>query len=180
MGLTKQIKTTLGILASVLVVAMPASAATTIQVVRDVSSRDAALPTGATATIEVVRDVSARDAAILATATPIQVVRDVSARDAAILATATPILVVRDISARDARAASGEAAIAYFKANERSTMAGRSLSPGPTSAQDRAARAGGFDWIDAAVGASSALLLGVLVGMSLLAARHLRSGPLAH
>jgi hypothetical protein len=160
MSLTTQIKTVFGILATALVVAIPASAANTIQVVRDVSSRDAALPTGTTTAIEIVRDVSARDAAILATATPIQ--------------------VVRDVSTRDARAASGEAAIAYFKANERSTMAGRGSSTGPTSEQDRAARAGGFDWIDAAVGASSALLLGVLVGMSLLAARHLRSGPLAH
>ena len=94
MGLTKQIKTTLGILASVLVVAMPASAATTIQVVRDVSSRDAALPTGATANHRGCARRSARDAAI-------------RAGDADPGGSRRP--------ARDARAVSGEAAIAYFR-----------------------------------------------------------------
>ena len=39
---------------------------------------------------------------------------------------------------------------------------------------------GGFDWIDAGVGASFALLIAFLVGASVLASRHLRSGPLPH
>jgi hypothetical protein len=85
------------------------------------------------------------------------------------------------VSARDARLAAGEAAIAYFKANERATMKDGVEALGFTPESDvRAARAGGFDWADAGVGASSALLLAFLVGMSLLAARHLRSGLLSH
>jgi hypothetical protein len=152
----KRIRTGLGIVVAVLVVAAPA---------------------GATK-ITVIRDVSARDASVLPSAMPIQVVRDVSARDAAALASVRPIQVIRDVSARDARLAAGEAAIAYFKANERATMKDDGEAVAATPESDvRAARADGFDWIDAGVGASSALLLALLVGVSLLAARHLRSSP---
>ena len=155
----KRIRTGLGIITAVLVVAAPAGATT----------------------MTVVRDVSARDASVLSSDTPIQVVRDVSARDAAARASVSPIRVVRDVSARDARQAAGEAAIAYFNANERATMKddGEAVAATP-EADVRAARASGFDWGDAGVGASSALLLAFLVGMSLLAARHLRSGALSH
>ena len=153
----KRIRTWLGIVAAMLVVAAP---------------------TGAATKITVIRDVSARDASVLSSAMPIQVVRDVSARDTSALASVRPIQVVRDVSARDARLAAGEAAIAYFKANERATMkdGGEAVAATPES-DVRAARAGGFDWADAGVGASSALLLALLVGVSLLAARHLRSSP---
>jgi hypothetical protein len=172
----KRIGTGLGIVAAVLVVAAPA---------------------GATK-ITVIRDVSARDASVLSSAMPIQVVRDVSARDTAALASVRPIQVVRDVSARDARLAAGQAAIAYFKANESSTlmdsagsaaiayfranesatMKGDAQAVAATPQSDvRAARASGFDWIDAGVGASSALLLALLVGVSLLAARRLRGTP---
>jgi len=175
----KRIRTGLGIVASVLVVASPAGATT----------------------ITVVRDVSARDGAISANSTPIQVVRDISARDTPRVAAIAPIQVVRDVSSRDARLAAGEAAVAYFNANERSTLVdsagpaaiayfnaneratmkgdGEAIAATPESGL-RAARASGFDWADAGVGASSALLLAFLVGMSLLAARHLRSGSLSH
>jgi len=40
-------------------------------------------------------------------------------------------------------------------------------------------RAGGFDWQDAAVGASSALMLGLLIGGSLIVVRHSRARELA-
>ena len=171
----KRIRTGLGIVASVLVVASPAGATT----------------------ITVVRDVSARDGAISANSTPIQVVRDISARDTPRVAATAPIQVVRDVSSRDARLAAGEAAVAYFNANERSTlvdsagpaaiayfnaneratMTGDGATVATAEPDVRAARAGGFDWGDAGVGASSALLLALLVGVSLLAARHLRGSP---
>ena len=172
----KRIRTGLGIVAAMLVVAAPAGA-TTITVVRDVSVRDGAISANSMP-IQVVRDVSARDASVHSSAMPIQVVRDVSARDAAVLASVRPIQVVRDVSARDTRLAAGDAAIAYFHANERATMkdGGEAVAATPESGV-RAARAGGFDWADAGVGASSALLLALLVGVSLLAARHLRSSP---
>jgi hypothetical protein len=172
----KPIRTGLGIVAALLVIAAPAGATN----------------------ITVIRDVSARDASVLSSAMPIQVVRDVSARDMAAPASVRPIQVARDVSARDARLAAGEAAIAYFKANESSTLVdsagpaaiayfhaneratmnddGEAVAATPQS-NVRAARASGFDWIDAGVGASSALLLALLVGVSLLAARHLRGSP---
>ena len=112
-----------------------------------------AAPTGAATKITVIRDVSARDASVLSSTMPIRVVRDVSARDAAVLASVRPIQVVRDVSARDARLAAGEAAIAYFKANEHATMKDGVEALGFTPESDvRAARASGFDWIDAGVG----------------------------
>jgi hypothetical protein len=40
-------------------------------------------------------------------------------------------------------------------------------------------QAGGFDWQDAAVGASSALMLGLLIGGSLIVVRHSRGRELA-
>lgn len=173
-----KIRTGLGIIASVLVAAAPAGATT----------------------ITIVRDVSARDAAASPATTPVQVVHDVSARDSSTLRAMTPVRVVRDVSARNGRQAQGERAIGYFRANELSTLV-RSAGPaaiayfnrnerstttregeGIASTADedvRAARASGFDWRDAGVGASSALLLALLVGVSLLTARHLRSESLA-
>jgi len=177
-----RIRTGLGIVVSLLVVASSAQA-TTITVVRDVSARDAA---------------NSADLANSAPTQPIQVVRDVAARPRVEIPTVRPAQVVRDVSARDARESAGKAAIAYFKANEsstlvdsagpaaiayfraneRATMNDGSGSVAATSADGvRAARASGFDWGDAGVGASSALLLALLVGVSLLAARHLRSNP---
>lgn len=175
----KRIRTGLGIAASLLVVAAPAGASS----------------------ITIVRDVSARDATTSLSTVPLRVVRDVAARDAMATAAATPIQVVRDVSSRDARLTTGEAAIAYFKANELSTLVhsagpaaiayfrGNELSTTDDGAQAlgaspsgevRAARASGFDWIAAGMGASSALLAAFLVGVSLLAARHIRTRPLPH
>lgn len=132
--------------------------------------------------IVVVRDVSARDAAVTGAPAPMQVVRDVSARDARRVAPASQIAVVRDVAARDARASlAGDAASTQAENNGRATTTFAASSLGATSGTDvRAVRAGGFDWIDAGVGASSVILLTILVAGSLLAARHLRSGPLPH
>ena len=83
----------------------------------------------------------------------------------------------------------GPAAIAYFNANERATM-------GPSSYVDVGMRGnrvasstpltvgeptstGGFDWGDAAVGASSAAMLLLLVGGSFVLVRHSRGRELA-
>ena len=155
----KRIRTGLGIVAAVLVVAAPAGATT----------------------ITVVRDVSARDGAISANSTPIPVVRDVSSRDARQAAGDAAIAYFKAKELSTLVDSAGPAAIAYFNANERATMKGDGEAVAPTPDADvRASRAGGFDWAAAGVGASSALLLAFLVGMSLLAARHLRSGSLSH
>ena len=89
----------------------------------------------------------------------------------------------------------GETTIAYFRANERATIgqsgpsgalagyldgAQRSepLTPGPVriDSTDKS----GFDWSSAAVGASSALMLALLIGVSLVTVRRFRARPLAH
>jgi hypothetical protein len=87
----------------------------------------------------------------------------------------------------------GQAAIAYFRANERATM------PDSSSAQlagyvDGASRSGlvatetqgavlisddAFDWGAAAIGASSAFALAILLGGTLVIARHTRGRALA-
>jgi hypothetical protein len=73
---------------------------------------------------------------------------------------------------RATAATSGDAAIAYFLANERATIGATPI------AQELASGDGGFDLGAAAVGASFALMLALLIGASLLVARHVRSGPL--
>jgi hypothetical protein len=154
----KRIRTGLGIVAALLVVAAPAGATT----------------------ITVVRDVSARDAAMSAATEPMQVVRDVSARDARLTAGDAAIAYFKANELATQVDSAGPAAIAYFKANERATMnrGGEAVAALPNT-DVRAARASGFDWIAAGVGASSALLVVFLVGVSLLAARHLWTRPLA-
>jgi hypothetical protein len=157
-----RIRTGLGIVVSLLVVASSAQA-TTITVVRDVSARDV---------------VNSADLANSAPTRPIQVVRDVSARDARESAGKAAIAYFKANERSTLVDSAGPAAIAYFRANERATMDDGSGSVAATSADGvRAARASGFDWGDAGVGASSAFLLALLVGVSLLAARHLRSSP---
>jgi len=174
MTLGKPIRTGLGIVAAVLVVAAPAGA-TNIRVIRDVSARDSVF--SSTMPIQVVRDVSARDAA-LASVRPIQVVRDVSARDARLAAGEAAIADFKANERATLVDSAGPAAIAYFRANERATMEGDGEALAAISESEvRAARSGGFDWVDAGVGASSVLVLALLVGMSVLAARHLRSSP---
>lgn len=89
----------------------------------------------------------------------------------------------------------GPAAIDYFRANERATMAstvptsavsyvdggerGRPVADASLVTQSVPTVTSGFDWGDAAVGASSALLLALLVGGSLILVRHSRGHELA-
>jgi hypothetical protein len=99
------------------------------------------------------------------------------------------VQVMRDhgdaAATRDARQ-EGEAAIAYFKANERAT-----IGPGPYA--DVAQRGGhvnssqavgapaattGFDWGDAAVGASTAAVLALLLSGTVVLVRHTRGRQL--
>jgi hypothetical protein len=110
---------------------------------------------------------------------------------------------------------SGQAAIEYFDANERATLAkspgvnaieyfranelatlvqsgGNRLTAYVDGAQRSEPLAGprdemvvsgegaGFDWSSAAVGASSALMLALLIGVSLVTVRRVRTGPYAH
>jgi len=175
----KRIRTGLGIVSAVLVAVAPAGA-TTITVVRDVSARDGVISTNSTP-IQVVRDVSARDTTSVAVTPSVQVVRDVSSRDARLTAGDATIAYFAANERSTLLDSTGPAAIAYFNANERATMTGDGAAVATAAEPDvRAARAGGFDWGDAGVGASSALLLALLVGVSLLAARHLRSSPVPH
>jgi hypothetical protein len=92
---------------------------------------------------------------------------------------------------------SRQAAIEYFWANEHATV-GQSGSAGhlvdyvdgaqrsepltgtPGPAQIEAVDGSGFDWGSAMVGASSALVLALLIGLSLVTVRRFRAGPLAH
>jgi hypothetical protein len=92
---------------------------------------------------------------------------------------------------------SGQAAVEYFRANELATirqsgstgaLAGyvdsaqrsESLKTTPGPGQGEAVAGSGFDWGSAAVGASSALILALLIGVSLVTVRRFRAGPLAH
>lgn len=112
-------------------------------------------------------------------------------------------------------AVSGQAAIEYFDANERATLAkspgvnaieyfranelatlvqsgGNRLAAytdgaqrskplaGPRDTTVATSEGAGFDWSSAAVGASSALMLALLIGVSLLSVRRFRTGPYAH
>lgn len=88
-------------------------------------------------------------------------------------------------------------AIEYFRANELATirqsgstgaLAGyvdsaqrsESLKTTPGPGQGEAVDGSGFDWGSAMVGASSALVLALLIGVSLVTVRRFRAGPLAH
>lgn len=132
-------------------------------------------------------------------------------------AAGSPLNGYRDAHERGAAATSGEAAIAYFVANERSTLVQparesaikyfranerASLAQSATTggllgyvdgpergqpvqaispiAEIRADDNNGFDWGAAVVGASSALMLALLIGVSLLTARRFRGGPVPH
>jgi hypothetical protein len=128
----------------------------------------------------------------------------------------SPFNGYRDAHERGAAATSGEAAIAYFIASERSTLAQPSgesaikyfheneratlaqsattgvlagYVDGPERGQPvRAISAitqisaddSGFDWGTAVVGASSTLMLALLIGVGLLTARRFRGGPVPH
>jgi len=133
------------------------------------------------------------------------------------VAAGSPLNGYRDAHERGAAATSGEAAIAYFVASERSTLAQpsgeaaikyfnenerasvaqsattgvlagyldgpeRGAPPVGTTliSQRTADEGGGFDWSAAALGASFALMFALLIGVSLLTARHVRGGPLPH
>jgi hypothetical protein len=87
----------------------------------------------------------------------------------------------------------GENAIEYFRANEMATLgsAGSTALVGYVDGPQRielltqptgfeVADGSGFDWSSAAVGASSALMLALLIGVSLVTVRRLRTGPYAH
>jgi hypothetical protein len=91
---------------------------------------------------------------------------------------------------------SAQAAIEYFRANKRATpvQAGSTgvlvaYVDGPQRSEPLvgtpgativAADGSGFDWGSAAVGASSVLMLALLIGVSLVTVRRFRTGPLAH
>jgi hypothetical protein len=89
----------------------------------------------------------------------------------------------------------GVHAIEYFRANERATIGqsgGNRLTAyidgaqrseplvGPSDKTVVTGEGAGFDWSSAAVGASSALMLALLIGVSLLTVRRVRTGPYAH
>ena len=98
--------------------------------------------------------------------------------------------------AHERSAGSTQAAIEYFRANERATLvqAGSTGAlvgyvDGPQRSEPFVgtrgetivgADGGGFDWGSAMVGASSALVLALLIGVSLMTVRRFRTGPLAH
>jgi hypothetical protein len=91
---------------------------------------------------------------------------------------------------------SGQAAIEYFTENERATLVQSgstgvlaTYADGPQRSEPFvgtpgetivAADGSGFDWGSAMVGASSALLLALLIGVSLMTVRRFRAGPFAH
>lgn len=73
------------------------------------------------------------------------------------------------------------AAHKYFIDYETDAAAYAGSRTGTTSSTpDPSTRADGFNWTAAGVGASSVVLLALLVTMSVLAARHLRSRPMTH
>ena len=89
----------------------------------------------------------------------------------------------------------GEQAIEYFRTNELATLAQPDANgalvayvDGPQRSEPLlgtgetivVADGSGFDWGSAAVGASSVLMLALLIGVSLVTVRRFRGGPLAH
>ena len=109
-------------------------------------------------------------------------------------AAGTPLDSYRDGPERHSALTSAEAAIAYFYANERSQgpVASKALV-GYVDGPERGALLrsttpvsvglgsddGGFDWGAAAVGATSVLMFGLLIGGS-LSVKHFRGGRLTH
>lgn len=100
-----------------------------------------------------------------------------------------------DAAGRSIAQSPAEAAVAYFRANEQATMpasgseslrayvdgVGRVEVAQPSSSSTESFVTGdSFDWGTAALGASSALLLAVLLGGSLLAVRHSHGRPRLH
>jgi hypothetical protein len=83
----------------------------------------------------------------------------------------------------------GPAAIAYFAANERATtgpgsyvdvgMRGQPVGGSSSLVVSEPTLASGFDWGDAAVGASSAVMLALLIGGTFVLVRHSRGRELA-
>lgn len=89
-----------------------------------------------------------------------------------------------------------EHAIEYFRANEQATLSqsgttgrlvgyvdgGQRSEPFAATPAETIVVAddSGFDWGSAAIGASSALMLALLIGVSLVTVRRFRPGPLAH
>jgi len=89
----------------------------------------------------------------------------------------------------------GEQAIEYFRTNELATLARPDSNGALVAYVDGPQRSeplvgtgetivtvdgSGFDWGSAAVGASSVLMLALLIGVSLVTVRRFRGGPLAH
>lgn len=90
----------------------------------------------------------------------------------------------------------GKQAIEYFRTNELATLAQPDSNSalvayvdGPERSEPLVGTPGetivaaddsGFDWGSAMVGASSALVLALLIGVSLVTVRRFRTGPLAH
>ena len=114
------------------------------------------------------------------------------------LALAAPALGASPDRMRDAHdraVAPGDAAVAYFRANELATLPAssrvqtfREYLDGPerggasqTGSSDIVAIPGdGFDWRAAAIGASSALMLFLVAVVGVVVARHSRARPLVH
>ncbi len=144
-----QIRTAVALAASTLAAAGPAAAGTPLDGYRDSHERGAVLTSGEAA----VAYFRANERATAATS-----------GDAAV--------AYFRANERATAATSGDAAVAYFRANERATIGTTPIS------QERAPGDGGFDWGSAAIGASSAVMLALLIGASLLTARRLRGGPM--
>jgi hypothetical protein len=121
--------------------------------------------------------------------------QDAHERSAGSALTSVATAASRDAHERST-GSSAQAAIEYFRANERATLvqAGSTGAlvayvDGPqrsepfvdTSGETLVAADGsGFDWGSAMMGASSALVLALLIGVSLVTVRRFRAGPLAH
>ncbi|HET9460611.1 MAG: hypothetical protein ACRDOF_04160 [Gaiellaceae bacterium] len=128
-----------------------------------------------------------------AAGTPLDSYRDGPERHSALTSAEAAIAYFR-ANERATAATSGDAAIAYFYANERSQgpVASEALV-GYVDGPERGALLrsttpvsvglgsddGGFDWGAAAVGATSVLMFGLLIGGS-LSVKHFRGGRLTH
>jgi hypothetical protein len=121
--------------------------------------------------------------------------QDAHERSAGTALTVVALGAGQDAHERSARS-SAHASIEYFRANERATLVqGGSTGAlvayvdGPQRSEPLVGAPGetivaaddsGFDWGSAMVGASSALMLALLIGVSLMTVRRFRAGPLAH
>jgi hypothetical protein len=161
MKLKSQIKTVAGIAASALVIAGPGAADGGLDGARDYHETAALSGEAAIAYFR------ANERATIAQPVP------TGALDAGLKG-------VRDYHESGTTVLSPAAAVAYFRANEGVTLA-QPMSTGTSQvAQIEAADASGFDWGSAAIGATSVLMLALLIGVSLVTTRRFRGGQLSH